>query len=195
MRNPLFNFIHRSLAPAGRRAHSGRYSFACKHSVARYSLIRLTLSGFGARAATGTFDRGLPCSEADYEYHPPGQPILHEELDLAQLGVRFKSRFFISPLDWSVAIPSAEKLDTHQKALTVNLDPSTFGSFAKIAAGQEVARWFLVVGGAGTVAKTISAYDKEVSDDLYGSGSRYSRVAHSLLFLCRYGFRAELRRD
>jgi hypothetical protein len=30
------------------------------------------------------------------------------------------------------------------------------------------------VGGAsGTVAKTISAYDKEVSDDLYGSGSRY----------------------
>jgi len=69
---------------------------------------------------------------------------------------------------------SAEKLDTHHKALTLNLDPSTFGSFAEIGAGQEVARWFLVVGGAsGTVAKTISAYDKEVSDDLYGSGSRY----------------------
>jgi hypothetical protein len=35
-------------------------------------------------------------------------------------------------------------------------------------------RWFLVVGGAsGTVAKSISAYDKEVSDDLYGSGARY----------------------
>ena len=71
-------------------------------------------------------------------------------------------------------MPSAEKLDTHQKALTLNLDPSTFGSFAEIGAGQEVARWFLVVGGAsGTVAKTISAYHKEVSDDLYGSGSRY----------------------
>ena len=71
-------------------------------------------------------------------------------------------------------MPSTEKLDTHQKALTLNLDPSTFGSFAEIGAGQEVARWFLVVGGAsGTVAKTISAYDKEVSDDLYGSGSRY----------------------
>ncbi len=69
---------------------------------------------------------------------------------------------------------SAEKLDTHRKALTVNLDPSTFGSFAEIGAGQEVARWFLVVGAAsGTVAKSISAYDKEVSDDLYGSGSRY----------------------
>jgi hypothetical protein len=69
---------------------------------------------------------------------------------------------------------SALKLDTHHKALTLNLDPSTFGSFAEIGAGQEVGRWFLLVGGAsGTVAKTISAYDKEVSDDLYGSGSRY----------------------
>jgi hypothetical protein len=69
---------------------------------------------------------------------------------------------------------SAQKLDTHHKALTVNLDTSTFGSFAEIGAGQEVARWFLLVGAAsGTVAKTISAYDKEVSDDLYGSGSRY----------------------
>ena len=71
-------------------------------------------------------------------------------------------------------MPSTEKLDTHHKALTLNLDTTTFGSFAEIGAGQEVARWFLVVGGAsGTVAKTISAYDKEVSDDLYGSGSRY----------------------
>jgi hypothetical protein len=69
---------------------------------------------------------------------------------------------------------SAQKLDTHHKSLTLNLDASTFGSFAEIGAGQEVARWFLLVGAAsGTVAKTISAYDKEVSDDLYGSGSRY----------------------
>ena len=71
-------------------------------------------------------------------------------------------------------MPAIEKPDTHHKALTLNLDTSTFGSFAEIGAGQEVARWFLIVGGAsGTVAKTISAYDKEVSDDLYGSGSRY----------------------
>jgi hypothetical protein len=69
---------------------------------------------------------------------------------------------------------SAEKLSTHQKALGINLDPSSYGSFAEIGAGQEVARWFLVVGGAsGTVAKSISAYDKEVSDDLYGVGARY----------------------
>jgi hypothetical protein len=71
-------------------------------------------------------------------------------------------------------MPVAERLDTHHKALTLNLDASTFGSFAEIGAGQEVAHWFFVVGGAsGTVAKTISAYDKEVSDDLYGLGSRY----------------------
>src|SRR6516165_3344798 len=69
---------------------------------------------------------------------------------------------------------TSEKIGTHQKALSLNLDPTIFGSFAEIGAGQEVARWFLRVGGAsGTVAKTISAYDKEVSDDLYGSGTRY----------------------
>jgi len=71
-------------------------------------------------------------------------------------------------------MPDAEPLDTHQKALSINLDARIFGSFAEIGAGQEVARWFLQVGAAsGTVAKTISAYDKEVSDDLYGRGTRY----------------------
>jgi hypothetical protein len=71
-------------------------------------------------------------------------------------------------------MPTPDKIDAHQKALSLNLDATAFGSFAEIGAGQEVARWFLRVGGAsGTVAKTISAYDKEVSDDLYGSGTRY----------------------
>jgi hypothetical protein len=71
-------------------------------------------------------------------------------------------------------MPSTDKLDTHHKALTLNLNASAFGSFAEIGAGQEVSHWFFVVGGASaTVAKTVSAYDKEVSDDLYGSGSRY----------------------
>ena len=69
---------------------------------------------------------------------------------------------------------ATEKLNIHQKALNINLDPTSYGSFAEIGAGQEVVRWFLVVGGAsGTVAKSISAYDKEVSDDLYGFGARY----------------------
>ena len=71
-------------------------------------------------------------------------------------------------------MPPTEKLDTHHKALTLNLDATAFGSFAEIGAGQEVSHWFFVVGGASaTVAKTVSAYDKEVSDDLYGSGTRY----------------------
>src|SRR6202162_3509168 len=67
-----------------------------------------------------------------------------------------------------------EKTDTHQKALRINLDATAYGSFAEIGAGQEVARWFFRVGGAaGTVAKTISAYDMAVSDALCGSGGRY----------------------
>ncbi len=68
----------------------------------------------------------------------------------------------------------AENLDTHNRALQVNLDPRFYGTFAEIGAGQEVARWFLQVGGAaGTVAKTMSAYDMKFSDDIYGEGTRY----------------------
>lgn len=64
--------------------------------------------------------------------------------------------------------------DTHAKALAINLQGAIYGSFAEIGAGQEVARWFLTVGAAsGTVAQTISAYDKAVSDDTYGAGTRY----------------------
>ncbi len=64
--------------------------------------------------------------------------------------------------------------DAHGKALAINLDRSIYGCFAEIGAGQEVARWFLTVGGAsGTVAQTVCAYDKTVSDDTYGAGTRY----------------------
>jgi hypothetical protein len=64
--------------------------------------------------------------------------------------------------------------DAHGKALALNLDASVYGTLAEIGAGQEVARWFLSVGAAsGTVAKSISAYDKMVSDDIYGAGTRY----------------------
>src|SRR5687767_4412368 len=63
---------------------------------------------------------------------------------------------------------------TRQKALSLNLDGQTYGTFAEIGGGQEVARWFFAVGGAaGTVAKTISAYDMAVSDGLYGAAKRY----------------------
>src|ERR1700761_4983345 len=64
--------------------------------------------------------------------------------------------------------------DIHAKALAINLEASFYGIFAEIGAGQEVARWFLNVGAAsGTVAETISAYDKTVSDGRYGGGTRY----------------------
>ncbi len=64
--------------------------------------------------------------------------------------------------------------DIHQKALAVNLDPIRYGSFAEIGAGQEVVRWFFRVGGAaGTIAKSMSAYDMEVSDAIYGKAQRY----------------------
>ena len=64
--------------------------------------------------------------------------------------------------------------DTHHKALRINLDPSKYGTFAEIGAGQEVARWFFRVGGAaGTIAKSMSAYDAVVSDAIYGHADRY----------------------
>jgi hypothetical protein len=64
--------------------------------------------------------------------------------------------------------------DTLQKALRVNLDPRWYGTIAEIGAGQEVARWFFRAGGAaGTVAKSISAYDMAVSDAVYGKSDRY----------------------
>jgi len=63
---------------------------------------------------------------------------------------------------------------TRQKALAINLDATTYGTFAEIGGGQEVARSFFLVGGAaGTVAKTISAYDMSVSDSLYGPAKHY----------------------
>jgi len=69
---------------------------------------------------------------------------------------------------------NAEKLNTGQKALQINLDAKRYGTFAEIGAGQEVARWFFLVGKAsGTVAKTISAYDMAVSDAIYGPSDRY----------------------
>lgn len=66
------------------------------------------------------------------------------------------------------------KLDTHSKALKVNLDKRRYGTFAEIGAGQEVVRWFFRVGGAaGTIAKSMSAYDMAVSDAIYGPCDRY----------------------
>ncbi len=60
-------------------------------------------------------------------------------------------------------------LSPKQKALRINLDPDLYGTFAEIGAGQEVVRHFFRAGGAsGTIAKTMSAYDKDFSDAIYG---------------------------
>lgn len=60
------------------------------------------------------------------------------------------------------------------KALQVNLDPNIYGSFAEIGAGQEVSRTFLTAGAAaGTVARSLSAYDMQISDVTYGKAKRY----------------------
>ena len=63
---------------------------------------------------------------------------------------------------------------TNKKAFQINLDREKYGTFAEIGAGQEVARRFFHVGGAaGTVAKTMSAYDMTFSDAIYGPADRY----------------------
>jgi len=65
---------------------------------------------------------------------------------------------------------------TTNKALRLNLDEKKYGTIAEIGAGQEVARQFFLAGAAaGTIAKTISAYDMQFSDAIYGiqEGGRY----------------------
>jgi len=71
--------------------------------------------------------------------------------------------------------PYADRVtDAHTKALQINLDQRRYGTFAEIGAGQEVVRWFFQVGGAaGTIAKSMSAYDMTVSDAIYGHAERY----------------------
>jgi len=58
---------------------------------------------------------------------------------------------------------------TTMKALKINLNAHIYGTFAEIGAGQETVRNFFRAGGAsGTIAKAMSAYDKDFSDAIYG---------------------------
>ncbi|MGE9271079.1 MAG: TonB-dependent receptor [Verrucomicrobiales bacterium] len=69
---------------------------------------------------------------------------------------------------------STTRKSTFDKALELNLDPKIYGTFAEIGAGQETANWFFrVSASAGTVAKSISAYDMTMSDAIYGKNKRY----------------------
>ena len=73
-------------------------------------------------------------------------------------------------------------LSTNRKALSINLDPSIYGTVAEIGGGQEVARQFFQAGGAsGTIAKSISAYDKLFSDKLYNQNKPGKYVSEARL--------------
>lgn len=74
-------------------------------------------------------------------------------------------------------------LNTEQKALEINLNPLIYGTFSEIGAGQEVARNFFQAGAAaGTIAKTMSAYDKTYSDAIYGIEESNRYVCESRLY-------------
>lgn len=69
---------------------------------------------------------------------------------------------------------------TSQKALRINLDEKKYGTIVEIGAGQEVARQFFLAGAAaGTIAKTMSAYDMKFSDAIYGVQEDRRYVSHS----------------
>lgn len=75
-----------------------------------------------------------------------------------------------------------QKLTPKQKALAINLNPDIYGTFAEIGAGQETVRHFFRVGGAsGTIAKAMSAYDKEFSDAIYGKEAKNRYVTQNRL--------------
>jgi hypothetical protein len=84
---------------------------------------------------------------------------------------------------------SEDVRSAQEKALQINLDAARFGIFAEIGAGQEVVRWFFHVGKASaTVAKSISGYDKNVSDALYGTAPQFvSRVRLEAMLDREYG--------
>ncbi len=74
-------------------------------------------------------------------------------------------------------------LKPEQKALNINLNKKIYGTFAEIGAGQEVARNFFQAGAAvGTIAKTMSAYDKTYSDSIYGAEESGRYVCESRLY-------------
>jgi hypothetical protein len=76
-----------------------------------------------------------------------------------------------------------QMVKTEQKALDINLNDPIYGTFAEIGAGQEVARNFFQAGAAaGTIAKTMSAYDKTYSDAIYGIESSGRYVSESRLY-------------
>ncbi|MGA8854948.1 MAG: TonB-dependent receptor [Christiangramia sp.] len=70
-------------------------------------------------------------------------------------------------------------LSIENKCTRLNLNENIYGTFAEIGAGQETVRHFFRAGNPkGTIAKTLSAYDKDFSDAIYGldTQNRYVTV-------------------
>lgn len=75
-----------------------------------------------------------------------------------------------------------QNLTPKQKALAVNLEPTIYGTFAEIGAGQETVRHFFRAGAASmTIAKAMSAYDKDYSDAIYGKEDKKRYVTRNRL--------------
>jgi len=75
-----------------------------------------------------------------------------------------------------------QQLTPKQKALAINLDANIYGTFAEIGAGQETVRHFFRAGGASrTIAKAMSAYDKDFSDAIYGKEAKNRYVTQNRL--------------
>ena len=108
-------------------------------------------------------------------------PFLTSALVLQIVFLRVPAKHRVQCIDAKISTHKAQAdnmlrraINTHDKALSINLDDKIYGAIAEIGAAQEVARWFFRVGAAaGSVAKTISAYDMQVSDEVYGEASRY----------------------
>lgn len=72
--------------------------------------------------------------------------------------------------------PERVQVSPTHKARRVNRDPNLYGTFAEIGAGQETVRHFFRAGWASqTIAKAMSAYDKDFSNAIYGPepGNRF----------------------
>lgn len=75
-----------------------------------------------------------------------------------------------------------ESIPINRKALKINLDTEFYGTFAEIGGGQETARNFFLAGASsGTVAKSISAYDKSFSDKFYNKNKPGRYVSENRL--------------
>lgn len=79
-------------------------------------------------------------------------------------------------------IPVENILTSKTKALKINLNKNIYGTFSEIGAGQETVRHFFRAGGSsGTIAKAMSAYDKDFSDAIYGVEDHNRYVTESRL--------------